>query len=344
MGDDESLDDASASASASASADAGVDPPRRRNWRLYARIAAVLSLAAVLAPVVVRLTGWEAGPLAYVVSLLPWVVVAFFVPLSLALLGRSKTLAIAAVVPLAVGVYTIQPLFWSWNVVTGDDIELRVATVNATFGQADADAIVAMVRDHEIDVLAVQELTPGEVRRLESAGLDDALPYSEVHAEEGFTGTGLWSRLPMGATRDVPGLSARTVTGTVEVGFISLVVYAVHPAAPGPFDHSLWEADMVALAKLSPPSEGPVLIMGDFNATRDHSAFRHLESLGYDDAADQAGAGFMPTFPQGRLPFPLVAIDHMVIRGSLLSAVSVSTVVIPGADHRALVATYAWQG
>ena len=46
-----------------------------------------------------------------------------------------------------------------------------------------------------------------------------------------------------------------------------------------------------------------VIAGGDFNATVDHAQFRHLLSGGYRDAAEQAGAGFVPTYPTD-YPFP----------------------------------------
>ena len=100
---------------------------------------------------------------------------------------------------------------------------------------------------------------------------------------------------------------------------------------------------MEASRRILSPTKGPVIVAGDFNATRDQRPFRDLEALGFVDAADQAGAGFVPTFPDGRLPMPVVAIDHVMVRDSRLSAVSVTSVVVPGADHRALVVTYVWQ-
>jgi len=43
----------------------------------------------------------------------------------------------------------------------------------------------------------------------------------------------------------------------------------------------------------------PLVVAGDFNATRDHRQFRDLwNSTGYRDAGDDSGAGLMPTYPR----------------------------------------------
>jgi endonuclease/exonuclease/phosphatase (EEP) superfamily protein YafD len=303
----------------------------------------VLSLGAVLVPVVVRLTGWEVGPLAYAVSFLPWVVVACVVPLAFAVLGRSRALMAAVFVPFVLGVVWLAPLYDSATAASTSGVELRVATINATLGQADAKAIVRMVRDRSIDVLAVEELTPSEADALKAAGLDAELPSRELLPQLGVEGTGVWSRLALDSARSVEGLTAHAVRVSVAVGTQPVTIYAVHPAAPGLFDHSRWVNDMGALAGILSTSDGPVIVAGDFNTTRDHHSFRDLEALGFSDAVDQAGAGFLPTFPNGGFPMPVVAIDHVMAKDTRLSAVSANTVAISGADHRALVVTYVWQ-
>jgi endonuclease/exonuclease/phosphatase (EEP) superfamily protein YafD len=302
-----------------------------------------VSLGALLVPVVVRLTGWEAGPLAYAVSFLPWVVVACAVPLAFAVLGRSRLLMAAVLVPFVLAAVWLAPLYNSAHAASTSGAELRVATINATLGQADAEAIVRMVRDHSIDVLAVEELTPSEADDLHAAGLDAVLPYRELHPQLGVEGTGVWTRLPLNSANAVEGLKAHAVRVSVTVGMQPVTIYAVHPAAPGLFDHSRWAKDMEALTGILSQSDGPVIVAGDFNTTRDHHAFRDLEELGFSDAVGQAGAGFLPTFPNGGFPMPVVAIDHVMVRDTRLTAVSARTVAISGADHRALLVTYVWQ-
>ena len=335
-------DDAAAPHDADAAA--SLDGPRR--WRLFARAASLLLLAAVLVPVVVRMTGWEAGPLVYAVSFLPWVTVACLVPLALAILARAWRIAAASLVPLALCVAWMAPLYVvnaSSEDAAAADPALRVATANLLFGQADPEAVVRMVREGSLDMLAVEELTPSAVDALREAGIERLLPYSELRPKRGASGTGLWSRLPFDAVSavDFPGMEAVKVT--VSVDGESLTVYAVHPSAPGPFDHDAWSTEWVALNALLAREQGPVVVAGDFNTTRDHRAFRDLEALGFSDAVDQAGAGFLPTFPNGGFPMPVVAIDHVLTRGSQLTAVAVCTIVIPHTDHRALVVTYVWQ-
>lgn len=309
----------------------------------------VLMVAAVLlwVPFASRLVGGEFGPLVYAVAFIPWLTAAAAALLAVALVCRAWGAVALAAVPVALGVSWAVPLF------TSSDAEaepvLMVATVNATFGRVDADAVVAMVREHGVDVLAVEELTPDAVEGLAAAGLDSVMPYSETAAEPGVTGTGLWSTLPLEHAESLTGWTdaslthgyvSRAVQATVDVQGTAVTVLAVHPAAPGPFDSALWAASMEGLTSHLSAQAGPVLVMGDFNTTRDHAAFRAIEAVGYTDAADEAGSGFAPTFPEGRGPFPLVAIDHVLARDLPWVAASTTTVAVAGADHRALVVAY----
>ncbi|WP_062462928.1 endonuclease/exonuclease/phosphatase family protein [Demequina soli] len=314
---------------------------------VLARIGAALALAAVLVPVAARLTGWEAGPLAILVSLMPWVTLLAFVPVVLALVGRAWVLLAAAVAVAGLCVAWMAPLFVASPTV-GEPV-LRVGQLSLANGSADADAVVALVRDSDLDMLSVTELTPSIHPALAAAGLDDLLPYSAAYPDDFKYGTGLWSRYPITSAETLPGLSATTVRAEVDTPVGALTVVVAHPESPGFRDHELWDQDLVALTGLLERETGPMLLMGDLNTTRDHRAFRDLEGMGFVDAADEAGAGFQATYPEwpgmygstSRLDLPLVAIDHVLARDLGLRASALATVIVPRTDHRGVLVEYA---
>lgn len=306
-----------------------------------------LALIAVLIPVLARLVGFEAGPLAILVALMPWVTLASLLPVLLAVVARRRWLVAASAAVAVMCVAWTVPMFTSQPALNGE--VLRVATINLTFGGADADAVVRLVRENNIDALAAQEVTPEAVVALRTAGLEELMPFSQIAAEPGVTGTALWSRSPLmhaktlarsAEVENLAGYVSHAVRGDIAVGGRTLTVFAIHPVAPGPFDHAGWEAGLESLSSELGARTEPTLVLGDFNTTRDHQAFRNIQSLGYADAADQAGAGFLPTFPQGQGLWPIVAIDHALMGHTDLVATSVETAVVPGADHRMLVVTY----
>ena len=188
--------------------------------------------------------------------------------------------------------------------------------------------------------MSVQELTAEALAALAEAGLDAELPFNEAFAEPGVPGTGMWSRYPLSEQEDVAGFTAHAVRAIVDAPGGDVTVFAVHPQAPGTRNHRNWTADLGALNDVLAAQTGPVLVAGDFNTTRDQAGFRAIEALGYGDAADQAGSGFAPTFPENRELWPLVAIDHVLERDTGLVALRTQTVIIPQSDHRALVVEY----
>lgn len=319
--------------------DAAVGRERRWSaWRILGGALATLAFAAVALPVVARAAGWEGGVLPYVVALCPWVVIASAVPLLLALVSRTWLVAAATLLVAIVAAWWMVPLYIGGS---GGDTALTVATVNLAEGAGDAQAVAALVRDQGVDLLAVQELTPEAERALEAAGLDQELPYSATEPEAPWAGTGLWARMPLSDAQTLEGFTFHQVRATVELESGPVTVLAAHPAAPQIRGGHVWADEQQALVDLVASLEGPLILAGDLNATRDHAAFRDLEAAGLTDAPDAAGSGFAPTFPEGLRVPPLAAIDHVLTREVELRATDVAAHTIPGSDHRALVVTYA---
>ena len=74
----------------------------------------------------------------------------------------------------------------------------RVMTLNCRYGRANAAAIVSAVKEHDVAVLALQELTDDLVAALDEAGLSDLLPYRQLGENKdtdngGFNG--IWIRI-----------------------------------------------------------------------------------------------------------------------------------------------------
>ncbi len=321
------------------------DEARPRTWwRSGALVMAVLLVLGTAFVLALRLLGIEVGPLAYAVSLVPWFLPVTVVALVLALLGRSRATSLVAAALLLLQGWWLLPLYTART--PAGDRPLVIASSNIRFGDASADDLTALVRDKDVDVLVVLELTPEAMRRLEGAGLDRLLPNRYAEPAPGVQGTGIWSRLPLSATTEEPGFFSRTlrafVTVDAETG-AGLTVIAAHPVAPGVRDNSVWRDEHALLLDLVESGPDATALVGDLNATRDHAVVRRYEAAGYADAADEAGAGFVPTFPVGRSVPPVVAIDHVLMRSTAYVADTFEAVDITDTDHRAVIATYGFR-
>ncbi|HVW40034.1 MAG TPA: endonuclease/exonuclease/phosphatase family protein [Amycolatopsis sp.] len=209
--------------------------------------------------------------------------------------------------------------------------KLRIMSSNQYLGQADVDSIVRLVRDNQVDVLNLLELTQHEVQEFQDAGLFDLLPYRVMKAHRGANGSGIASRYPLTELSLVGPGEMEQPSARVDVGGTAVDIVAVHTVAPVS-SASLWKHDMARMPK--PDSAGPVRVLaGDFNATLDHAAMRDLLGTGYVDAAGNRGDGFVPTWPSGLLP-PPVTIDHVLV-DPRVAVDGYRVLDVPGSDHKA---------
>ncbi len=112
---------------------------------------------------------------------------------------------------------------------------LRLFTVNARSGTADPAAILGILHQHDVDVLAVQELTPLMVTRLAAVGFTQVLPFSHLDPRPGAPGTGLWARWPLAPLQPVPGLTAAAPRARIApLGGLPVTLTGGKSARPSP--------------------------------------------------------------------------------------------------------------
>ena len=88
----------------------------------------------------------------------------------------------------------------------------RVMTLNCRYGRANAAAIVSAVKEHDVAVLALQELTDDLVAALDEAGLSDLLPYRQLgESKETDNGgfNGIWIRIEPSDTSPITAVTSR---------------------------------------------------------------------------------------------------------------------------------------
>ncbi|QII02381.1 endonuclease/exonuclease/phosphatase family protein [Rhodococcoides fascians A21d2] len=236
---------------------------------------------------------------------------------------------------------TQMPLLLRRSTTNSDASILTVLHANIWLGQADLDAVVALVDEHRPDVLTLVELTPeaDAQLRLRLAG---SLPHTYVSAAAGGDGTGIYSRFPLVDQQRHDGFVTELLSARVEMPGRPLV-FAVHPVPPWPREPSEWVRELGLLRQLLakiPADDGPVVVAGDFNATQDHRRYRDLQDGRFVDAAVATGAGMLRTYPAHTWHPPVIAIDHVLVAD--MAVRSVEAVTIPGSDHRGILARLAF--
>ncbi|WP_133874763.1 endonuclease/exonuclease/phosphatase family protein [Paractinoplanes brasiliensis] len=314
-------------------------PRRRRKAALT--VLFWLFILPFLSWAVIRLGGWERGPVVQLFAFTPYVAAAAWLPAILALATRRWTVgAVAVIVALALAAAVLPRAIPNRDKGPRLGVQLTVMTSNMLFGKADATAIVKLVSEHDVAVLAVQEFTTEGKQALADAGLGALLPYSSLADEPGADGSGLYSRYPItsaGANRNGGGFMQ--AYGTLQIPEAGpVVVESAHPLAP--YARSVlgqWREDLLAEPRAD-KSGTPVILLGDFNATLDHAPMRELIASGYRDAADVTGKGLIGTWgPYDGNPIPPVTIDHVLV-DERIGVRGTSVHAIPRSDHRAIIA------
>ena len=213
-------------------------------------------------------------------------------------------------------------------------------TVNAQGSAADPAALLRTLRRHDVDVLAVQELTPDMVSRLAAAGLAQLLPFSHLDPRPGGPGTGLWARWPLTPLPPVPGLTAAAPRARINPpGGLPVTLTAVHALSPMRGHADMWRRELALIRQTLTTVDGPQVVAGDFNASRDHRPFRDLLAAGFLDCADSSQSRSWPgfTWPAARGMLPVMRLDHVLV--SPTATVRMTRAIrLPDTDHHGVLA------
>ena len=342
-----------------------------RRWHLSSAlcalpVAVVSVFRAVPAP-------WPA-PVVQLVAFTPWLVLPAGAALVLALPARRPWAALPAGALLALQLFWLFPpdrvadrfLARPADPLQGQEqdtardtgqrpaAELKVMTLNAWKGQADAAEVVRLVRENGVGLLAVQELSPALERRLDAEGLGALLPHRISRSRDGAGGGAVYSTHPIVPLDSVDGSAFHMPTVQLELDAggrpAGLTVTNVHTKAPVWGRAGQWRSELAALGRLA-ARPGNVLMLGDFNATLDHAEFRQMleGSAGAGtggtgsggplvDAGAAALARLVPTWPMAGPPLPGVVIDH-IVTGPQVRSRRYSVLPVAGSDHAAVLAT-----
>lgn len=321
----------------------------RSGFRFAARLMAILVSLPVAALSVFRAIPAEwPTPVVQLLSFTPWLVLPAAAAAVLAVLGRK-----AWAIIIAAGLFAVQ-LFWLFPLDAGrhvpgrsaPTVELTVMNINSEYGEADAREIVRLVRENGVGLLTVQEHSQALEDRLTAEGIGTILPNRISDPTDDAAGSAIYSvhsLQPVGEVPDSP-FQMTTVRVTVrqEARTAVLETTNVHTLPPVDVRVEQWRSDLLALGRVAGRS-GNQLLIGDFNATYDHSEFRQLLSQGpadtkMVDVGTATGSRLLPTWPMEGPRLPGIVIDHVVTSPQVQSS-EYSVHRVPGSDHAAIIAT-----
>lgn len=258
---------------------------------------------------------------------------------SVLLAARQPRRGLALLAAAALAASSCVPAWWR-SPPAGDPQgpTVRVLSLNLLRGnEASLARALAVVAQHDPDVLFCSEVTPGWL-----AGLDRALPHLPhrcVQADAGYFGVALFSRWPLRDAAVLPlGFHwAPAVRAVVTTPGGALGVLGVHTPRPGDGRRCAErDAALAALPAVLAPLPPLRVVMGDCNATPwNHAFVAMLATTGLRQASD---GGHWPTW-SSTLPWPLrVPIDHVLV-GDGLGVAAFGVGEDFGSDHLPVAAT-----
>ncbi|MBX6390550.1 MAG: endonuclease/exonuclease/phosphatase family protein [Frankia sp.] len=293
--------------------------PWARRALAWAAWAVVCGLALVALGRLTHLDDALTWPYSAVNALTPVVYLPAYAALLIGFGLRRNRLAIAATALVALHLFWTAPEAWPGGgperaPAAGTASPVRLLVSNLRYDNPTAGRLGAQVEDADPDIVVLVEAAPEVLAAVERTGALAGYEYQDRQPREGAFGWAVFSRYPLtDATAPQAGGSPMPRMTVTLDGGRRFTLFPVHTIAPVNDDYAArWRAQMAELRSLASQSSTPLVLAGDFNATRDHRPFRRLLDTGLRDAHDVANAGWGPTWNVASMLPPLLRIDHVL--------------------------------
>jgi endonuclease/exonuclease/phosphatase (EEP) superfamily protein YafD len=213
---------------------------------------------------------------------------------------------------------------------------LRIFFANVREISEEYPSMLQEIADADPDVIVLVEYGWGWHLTFKTSPVMAPYKYGSGHLQSHIGSVNVFSRLPLKTEVQnwVGGRPMHTIE--VQLGSQTLRVIGLH--APRPMNvpqynyYKYWEEKMPLL--VSQP--GPVVIVGDFNATQHSRVYQQLIEQRLRSAHQDRGRGYATTWPNGHYLAPPIRIDQALLSPEV-ECVSIREGIGRGSDHRPLV-------
>ncbi|WP_131768396.1 endonuclease/exonuclease/phosphatase family protein [Candidatus Protofrankia californiensis] len=255
-------------------------------------------------------------------------------------LRRNRLLIVSLLAVIAHLAFTV-PELWPGKpeAVPAGATKVRIMTSNLLYTNGNAGRLGAQINTTRPDIVVLEEATVLTLEAVEKSGALAGYTYREVHARPDPFGVAVFSRFPL-VQAEIPlvaDLPSLRMTVQMDAAH-QFRLFAVHTVSPTNGEYTpRWRRQLDTLRAEVALTPMPVVLAGDFNATRDHRPFGRLLDEHLRDAHDVAAAGWAPTWNANHLLLPpLLRIDHVLASPQFaVTGYQVGTEI--GSDHKPLV-------
>ena len=262
--------------------------------------------------------------------------------LPLSLLLRRPRLALTQAAPAAVFLAAYGIMFWPRSTnISADQPRLSLLSYNLSKDNPSADGAIAIIREADADVVALQELNP-----VLSAAFDsefaDAYPYRAFHPDVSYPGQGIMSRYPI-QNESYWQIHLGHQRAEIDVNGRVITLYNTHPVHPfiqerGFFDPVLRTEEIEDVLARAAQDSTPILIAGDFNMTDQTGDYQRITAQ-FNDSYREVGWGLGFSFPDLGQPILLARLDYVFHSRDFQAVEARVWPTSGGSDHRPLFVT-----
>jgi endonuclease/exonuclease/phosphatase (EEP) superfamily protein YafD len=214
---------------------------------------------------------------------------------------------------------------------------LRVATANVLYVQRHPAQQRAELLALGADLLVLQEVSHAWAAALDAREVAEAFPHRRIEAREGAFGFAVLSRHPLSTVEEVDLAGVPLVDATMSVDGRPVRVFGVHTLPPYRSRLAdVWRRQLAILEARVRRVQGPLLVLGDFNASVHNPSLARVLGPRLRDAHGAVGRGLAPTWPNHARRPPLT-LDHVLV-STHFAVGAVREGRGSGSDHRPVVA------
>lgn len=214
---------------------------------------------------------------------------------------------------------------------------LRVFSANLYTKNTSFEGLLAEITTADADIVLLQEFSSTWHRAVSASGLLEEYPHKELQIREDAFGAAILSKYPFLNTSTSFVGEVPIISVTIQFHALPIQIYNWHPLPPRSQEYvTVWNEQYEDLYQRLSEESGPVLLVGDFNATQHAHWMKRLLRSGYSSAHVQTGRGYAVTFPNGTSRIPPIRLDHALMSNHFWCR-RVREGIGRGSDHKPLI-------
>lgn len=188
------------------------------------------------------------------------------------------------------------------------------------------------------DIIALVEFTPNWEDAVAASDLPELYPHNTLRENPRSQQMAVFSKLPLeDVTHRFIAGQRLAVAATVRIGGHAVRLFCIHVPRPVLSQADAYHSFGREVIHWLDQTEGPRIVVGDFNSTQHAAWYRRLKTVaGLHSAHREVGRGYAVTWPSGRFYVPPIRIDHLLLSQEL-TCLSVREGDGGQSDHKPLI-------